>query len=142
MNNDKAVWNRNEISIFGITSPGNERHKVTRRWQKLTKRLTLLKSVGKEYFLKKTMLIPARNKTLEHQVLMIDSCTSQFFFFVPSVLTLFAFSCQICTILTHFQRKALKQFERSPRKKDTFILQCTRLRAFSSYFTCMNSKYD
>ena len=56
--------------------------------------------------------------------------------------TLFAFSCQICTILTHFQRKALKQFEQSPRKKDTLILWCTRLRAFSSYFTWMNSKHD
>ena len=31
------------------------------------------------------MLIPAKNKTLEDQVLMIDSCTLQFFFLNPSV---------------------------------------------------------
>ena len=73
--------------------------------------------------------------------MIIDSCPLQFFS-STHLSTLFAFSCQICIILTHFKRKALKQFERIPRKKDTFILQRTRLRTFSSYFTWMNSKND
>ena len=43
-----------------------------------------------------------------------------FFNFFPS--TLVAFSCQMCTNLTYLQRKALKQLEQSPRKKEIFTV--------------------